>query len=101
MEHVDLRAGLVERPDRVGGNEPLAFDELRALAAQKLRRDDALEILVELLEEAEPAAVGLEPEPVELLPQSGKSLRKATLDFSLQESKSLFAFDGSHPADYT
>jgi len=96
VQDVHLRSGLVKRPDRLRGDQPLALEELRALAAEQLRRDDALEILVELLEEAEPAPVGLEPKPVELLPQSGKPLRKATLDLGFQESEFLFAFDGRH-----
>ena len=54
---------------------PLRSIDRRA-AAQELRRDDALQVLVEPLEEAEPAAVGLEPQPVELLAQGGEPLRR-------------------------
>ena len=95
VEDVDLRRGQVEHAGGLGRHEPLALDHRRA-AAEQLRGNDALQVLVELLEETEPAAVGLETEPVELLAEGGKSLGESALDLGLEQLEAVFGFVFGH-----
>ena len=100
VQDVDLGRGLIECPHGIGRDEALALDERRALPAQELGGNDALQVLIEFLEKSEPATVGFETEPVELLPQRGKSLGKSAFDFGLEEPEPLLPFDGRHCANY-
>ena len=65
-------ASTATEPGRAGA-APAAV----AARIDELRRNDALQVLVELLEKAEPASVGLQAQAIELFPQGGEPLRRA------------------------
>ena len=77
----------------------LRCDERRpARPAQELGRNDALQVLVEFLEKSEPAPVGLQTQPVELLAERGESLGESPFDFGLEQFRPVRSLDRSLPA---
>jgi hypothetical protein len=96
VEDVDLGRRLIERARGVGRDHALALDHRRAVGREQLRGDDALQVLIEALEESEPAAVGLETQALELLLQRGEALGEAAFDFGLEQLEPLFGIDRRH-----
>jgi hypothetical protein len=101
VEDVDLGPGLIERAHRGGGEEPLGrARRLLPRRAQELARHDALQVLVEAFEEAEPSPVCLQTQPVELLPQGGEPLRETSFDFRFEETESILRLGIGHEFHY-
>ncbi len=96
MEHVDLSARLIESARGIGRDHALALDQVRVVSGEELRGNDALQVLIEPLEESEPAAVGLETQAIELLLQRGEALGEAAFDFGLEQLEPLLGIDRRH-----
>ena len=90
MEDVHLGSGLVEGASRLHRHRPgPRADGLRRLARDELGGNDPFEVLIELLEKPVPAPIGLESEPVELVPERGESLGQPTLDFRFENAQAV------------
>jgi hypothetical protein len=57
---------------------------------EELGRNDAREVLIEPGQEPGPAAVRLQPQAVELVPEGREAFEQPPLDFSLQLPEALF-----------
>ena len=91
MQRLDLIGGRVERARLVEGENARERRRRSGVAlAQHLRRNDPGEVLIEALEEPRPAAVGLETQPVELVPQRREPLGQAPLDLGFQPTQKIF-----------
>ena len=101
MQHVDLRSGLVEPSggvDRDGTRT--RRNPGRHRRKDEIHRDDALDVLVEFLEEAEPAAVLFRPQTVELVAERRKTFRETALDLGLEQPEAVAGSGIGHIGHY-